>query len=605
MSISFNLPTDIFKFEVICKFLTINDVMTLDTAFTNKASRNIITDVYPSIVNMEECIFDCPDKRFVSVKFIAWIRRRHIQLKSLNLNNTILLKEALLPSSELPEIIVKYMRTISSSGCRNVQHLIDVILMNKKIDVVHHFILNKLLTTSDEMEDEMNNRLRNFFDRVGKELLTCDLNRCVYIGRHVLFHMAENCPKITTLDVSKITSFDNDTLKHITLKCKYLTDINFSQCGINETGMKKFFNTVEGKLVSINLSYCTGLGMMLFQAMESMCISHGNTIKTLILNNINEFDATSHHSKMKMIGESCPKLESLGLSRTMSAVCDVGMEVLCTNCPNITSLDLSGSSKLTSVTWKHIIPQYLKKLKVIKYHHSRLRTAEFLNIMLQIFCDVVYVDMYLGIVHGTMKNDIDYMSIQDAVNIDIETTYNDCIAPYLLAPNGDAIKHIAICNLSTWAVMPLSFQFTLTSLTFYRIRLSVAALRAISSTCKLLTEWNLSHCKGVSVADMLGDNVCLKKISLANCNGSCISPIAQGCSKLRSLNLSNYQFELEELHTIIRRCTQLVYLCITEGTINDEDKQVIWAMSCVLNEIEETPATVNLVVGDDLVVLDV
>ena len=82
MSFSFNLPTDIFKFEVICKFLTtIYEVMTLDTAFTNQASRNIITDVYPSIIYMEKCTFDCPDKIFVSVKFIAWIRLRHIQLK--------------------------------------------------------------------------------------------------------------------------------------------------------------------------------------------------------------------------------------------------------------------------------------------------------------------------------------------------------------------------------------------------------------------------------------------------------------------------------------------------------------------------------------------
>jgi hypothetical protein len=187
--------------------------------------------------------------------------------------------------------------------------------------------------------------------------------------------ISEGCLKLRSLNVSKSTEFDDESLMRIAKQCPLIDDLNISKCvKVSDAGIIGFFNNFEGSLNKLDMSLCilcgsksvlavsehceslyeiklSGLSQV---ASEALCKLWKKASKLVRFDMIVELRVTSTHRRSllahvdddALCRGSSTRLKELFLTGAC-LISDVGITALCQRCTGLHTLDISICNKIS------------------------------------------------------------------------------------------------------------------------------------------------------------------------------------------------------------------------------------------------------------------
>ena len=195
-------------------------------------------------------------------------------------------------------------------------------------------------TTCEEYDNDENDFIAMFSDKKLENLIYLDLSNCDLITDGVIKSIAEGCPRLETLNISRCENvnaksqiflknlihldlsncplINGDALKSIAKRCPKLETLNISGCkNVNTKSLKRFKNlkkfvmsnityeendNAEHDLIQVEYSTWDFVAMFRDKKLENL--THLDLSDCLFING----------DVVKSIAEGCPRLETLNVS---------------------------------------------------------------------------------------------------------------------------------------------------------------------------------------------------------------------------------------------------------------------------------------------------
>lgn len=569
MSAPLKLPKCIIYIPILIEWLDVIDVCLLDSAVTNRKTRNVFLEY----IDFDRTVLDGLKERPLSTLFLSWVHARNIAVRDINILFTpVLYPEQTVWNFWSSEMITTMSCELFPEGAKYCSKVRSLTLTNaNKIHpemfldhhnnngisslpcLVHCTHLRELIVVDYSFGMETNlfeipealsvgnsptNRSRCVNTlAIAKNLQTLELRQCYEITFNAISYILDNCSRLSSLSITatKPTIFHDKMRRNknmngefgsnssIPKPCPQLTTLNLSDCGRLWDGTLMAIADRCNYLLNINIQQCSTITDAALEHIGKSCLC-------LLEFNCNSCAAITE-AGIDSLASGCHFLQKIDMSHNW-VIKDGAILALAEHCPQLTYLNINDCYQITDT--------------------SMSRLFESCTALQELHCEYcIHISDDSEAVMETYCPDLRAFSAGGCINItNVSMLSNAC-------PNISTLRMFKSSSLSDDDVIAFAtYASQLTVLDVSDcIQVSDLSLITIGGHCPLLVEFLATNCINITDVGVI--------------------TLATQCRRLKLLDIENCQAitydSIDAINTFARQLTELrVHEVISDIVASDD-----------------------------------